>query len=89
MIRDARIYLAGLLIIGFVTLIGLAIYADIAEGSQRIVDAGIGALGVALGNAIQGLFRTDKADEQRAANTGAALDTINAALQSSPKDATQ
>ena len=84
--RDGRVALAGVMVIGIMTLIGLAMFAPIADGSQRIVDGGIGALCVALGNAIAGIFRTDQADEQRARNTGAAFESFNAAISATPND---
>jgi hypothetical protein len=82
--HDNRLLVAALLALGFMVLIGLSIFNAIPEASQRIVDGGIGALGVALGNAIQGLFRSDRVDEQRANNTATALDTIGAAIYAAP-----
>lgn len=81
---NGRVALAAILAVGFMVLIALAMFAKIAESSQRIVDGGIGALGVALGNAIQGLFRTDKTDETRANNTRDALGAIQSAIDANP-----
>lgn len=80
MISKSRMILALVLSIGFMVLIGMAMFVPLQDSSQRIVDTGIGALGSALATAIAGIFRTDRADEQRAMNTGAAIDTINSAL---------
>jgi hypothetical protein len=84
---NGRIGLAALLACGFVGLIALAMFAEIREGSQRIVDGSLGALGAALVNAIAGIFRTDQADEQRAKNTARAFDSIDAAINATPSSA--
>ncbi|MES2289282.1 MAG: hypothetical protein V4530_06040 [Pseudomonadota bacterium] len=81
---NGRIILASVLAIGFMVLLGLAMFANINETAQRIVDGGIGALGTSLAVAVQGVFRTDKVDEQRANNTGAALDAISTAINATP-----
>lgn len=81
---NGRIALAAVLAIGFMALIALSMFASIAETAQRIVDGSMGALGVALGNAIAGIFRSDQADDQRAKNTGAALGAISDAINATP-----
>lgn len=85
---NGRLVLATIIAIGFMSLIALSMYATIADTAQRIVDGSMGALGVALGNAIAGIFRTDQADEQRAKNTSAAFEGIKAAINASPSGAT-
>lgn len=83
-VSDRRIVLAAILAVGFMGLIALAMYAPIKPESQRIVDGSLGMLGAALVNAVTGIFRTDRADETRADNTGKALDAISAGIAATP-----
>lgn len=81
---DRRIVFAIVIGVGFMILIALAMSIDISRQSQRIVDGSLGALGVAFGIAVQGIFRTDHADETRANNTGKGLDLAREALAAQP-----
>jgi hypothetical protein len=82
--RNSQVWLAMILSCGFMILVGMSMFAQIPETSQRIVDGGLGALGASLANAISGIFRTDRTDEQRSLNTATALNTISQAIKATP-----
>lgn len=85
---NGRIALALVVCLGFMGLLALAMFVDIKPTAQRIVDGGIGALGTILAVAFNGIFRSDKTDEQRAQNTGAALSAISDAIAAQPPGTT-
>lgn len=81
---NGRVILAGMLIVGIMVLTGFAMQADIKDGAKEIVNTSMGGLILALGVAAQGIFRTDKADETRAENTGKAFDMGLAGIAATP-----
>lgn len=81
---DGKTVFACMLVIGFLVLTGIGMFHEIPQENVKTVDGAMVALGTALGAAVMALLRNSKADDTRAANTGKALDTIGAALTSSP-----
>lgn len=70
--------------LGFIVLTGFGFFWPIPAANVKSIDSAMTALGTALGAAVMALLRNSQADETRASNTSKALDTVQAALASTP-----
>lgn len=82
MSQTGKVLFAQAIVLGFILLVGIGMFAPIPEGNVKTVDGAMVALGTALGAAVMALLRSDQRDEQSTANTGKALDAIKAAQES-------
>lgn len=77
--NDARMWIGALFIFGYYVIVIVLAFQGVPEKNGNLINNALLQLGPPVGLIIGALFRTDKTDETRAANTGKALDAINTA----------
>lgn len=84
MTLDGKTSFAILIVIGFVGLTGIGMFHSIPAENVKTIDGAMVALGTALGAAVMALLRSDRMDEKRTENTGAAFRAIEATAAANP-----
>lgn len=77
--NDARMWIGALFIFGYYAVVVILAFVGVPDKNANLINNAMLQLGPPVGLIIGALFRTDKTDETRAANTGKALDAINTA----------
>ena len=81
---DGKTFFASLIAFGFIGLTAIGMFKEIPAENVKTIDGAMVALGTALGAAVMALLRNSHSDDERAKNTGKALDAIGAAIASTP-----
>lgn len=76
---DARMWIGALFIFGYYAVVVILAFVGVPDKNANLINNAMLQLGPPVGLIIGALFRTDKADETRAVNTGKALDAITTA----------
>lgn len=84
---DARMWIGALFIFGYYAIVVILAFQGVPEKNGNLINNAMLQLGPPVGIIIGALFRTDKADEQRASNTGKALEAITATANASTASA--
>lgn len=61
-----RILFGGLILLGYMALLGTTFLAGVPKGAETLINIGMGTLGTALGAVVSAVFRTDKTDKANA-----------------------
>lgn len=75
---DPRVRVAYAFLAGYFGIIFLLAYVEVPEKNLGMVENAILVLGPGVGLILAAIFRTDKADETKADNTGKAMDAMKA-----------